>query len=243
MRYCYIHDGAGGNNVKSRTTRSEIEYNWIEGAAFHELDLIGPDPKAQKMPPGFHCDADVIGNVLVIRSDSQGTLVRLGSDGNDSSHGRYNFVNNTIIVQSKVAAGSGLVWLKGQIDAVRLWNNVFFSEVGPMKILRSESAPPPPVLAGGGNWLPTVAVSSPSAWKAIRGTDPGFMNADAADYRPAPASPLIGAGILLPAALRPHGIPAMDAPSAEAGSPRPPARQKDIGAYPFAPRGAGHSGT
>jgi hypothetical protein len=43
MQFCYVHDAAGGNNVKSRSERNEIYFNWIEGALFHELDLIGPD--------------------------------------------------------------------------------------------------------------------------------------------------------------------------------------------------------
>ena len=50
MRYCYVHDGVGGNNVKSRVTRNEIEYNWIEGAAYHELDLVVLDPNDQQSP-------------------------------------------------------------------------------------------------------------------------------------------------------------------------------------------------
>src|SRR6185503_6192119 len=44
MQYCYVHDANGGNSVKSRAERNEIYYNWIEGALYHELELIGPDP-------------------------------------------------------------------------------------------------------------------------------------------------------------------------------------------------------
>ncbi|HHH12008.1 MAG TPA: hypothetical protein ENK23_08060, partial [Sorangium sp.] len=43
MQYCYVHDAAGGNSVKSRAERNELYYNWIEGGEYHELDLIGPD--------------------------------------------------------------------------------------------------------------------------------------------------------------------------------------------------------
>src|SRR5688572_17476563 len=43
MQYCYVHDGNGGNNVKSRAERNEIYFNWIESAYYHELELIGPD--------------------------------------------------------------------------------------------------------------------------------------------------------------------------------------------------------
>ncbi len=43
MQYCYVHDANGGNNVKSRAGRNEIYYNWIEGATYHELELIGSE--------------------------------------------------------------------------------------------------------------------------------------------------------------------------------------------------------
>ena len=39
MQFCWIHDGNGGNNVKSRAERNEIYSNWIEGAFYH-LSLI-----------------------------------------------------------------------------------------------------------------------------------------------------------------------------------------------------------
>ncbi len=36
--------GEGGNLIKSRAERNEIYYNWLEGAYYHTLELIGPDP-------------------------------------------------------------------------------------------------------------------------------------------------------------------------------------------------------
>jgi len=68
MRHCYVHDGNGGNLLKSRHERSEIHYNWFEGAAYHELELIGPDEGTQQ--DGWTVDLvredqDVVGNVIV----------------------------------------------------------------------------------------------------------------------------------------------------------------------------------
>ena len=229
MERCYIHDGTGGNNVKSRVTRNEIEYNWIEGAAFHELDLVGPDPKAQKIPPsGIHCDADVIGNVLVETGATWGSVARLGSDGTGASNGRYRFAYNTIIVRSKADAQFGLIWMKGEVDAVTMWNNVFWSDAGPMRLVREESAPPP-VLAGQGNWLPEGTSQVPPAWKGISGGDPGFVDGAEGNYWPAAGSPLIGAGCV-------PGIPATEIPgvrSVGTGALRPVERQRDIGAFPM----------
>jgi hypothetical protein len=229
--------------VKSRVTRNEIEYNWIEGAAFHELDLVGPDPKAQKTPKGgVHCDADIVGNVLVITESSQGTMARLGTDGTASSRGRYRFASNTVIVRGKWAAQFGLFWLKGEVDSLMVWNNVFSSEFGPFNLVRAEAAPPP-VLAGEGNWLPDGTGDAPPDWKAIRGTDPGFLDAAAGDYRPAAGSPLIGAGCVpRQAGVVATGVPPARMAPVGAGEARPAAREKDIGAYPFADAGRADPG-
>jgi hypothetical protein len=233
MQDCYVHDGTGGNNVKSRVSRNVIEYNWIEGAAFHELDLDGPDPKAQKMPAGARCDADIVGNVLIVRPNSQGTVARFGTDGTASSRGRYRFVNNTVIVQAQPAAGSGLFWIKGQVDSVALLNNVFWTEAGPMKLVREEGTPPP-TLTGAGNWLPTGTASIPQGVKVIEGADPGFKNPDADDYRPAAGSPLIGAGCVPPAAVCRQSDPTWrNIPMAMNSAWAP--RVTDIGAFPYTP--------
>jgi hypothetical protein len=234
MRHCYVHDGTGGNNVKSRATRNEIEYNWIEGAAFHELDLDGPDPKAQKMPPGAHCDADIAGNVFIKRPTSQGTVARFGSDSTASSQGRYRFVNNTVIVQAKLAAGFGLFWIKGQVDSVALWNNVFWTEAGPIKLVREEGVPPP-AFSGDGNWVPTGTTNLPAGVKFIAGADPGFANTTQDDYRPIAGSPLTGTGSAGLAGIKPHSIPPVPNAPPTAESIRPSSRQKDIGAFPFTP--------
>jgi hypothetical protein len=235
MVHCYVHDGTGGNNVKSRVTRNEIEYNWIEGAGYHELDLVGPDPKDQKTPKGgVHCDADVVGNVIVVTDACQGTVARLGSDGTGASRGRYRFANNTVIVRSARAAGFGLFWLKGEVDSVGLWNNVFWSDAGALRMVRQE-AECAPRLAGNGNWMPMGTGNAPAAWKAIRGTDPGFVNAAGGDYRPAAGSPLIGAGCVPPeAGIVATSIPPMRDIETGAGV-RPVARETDIGAFPALP--------
>lgn len=66
MQFCYVHDGNGGNNVKSRAGRNEIYYNWIEGAFYHELELIGADGAPEDL---VREDSDVVGNVLLKRND------------------------------------------------------------------------------------------------------------------------------------------------------------------------------
>src|SRR5204863_6896191 len=93
MQFCYVHDALGGNNVKSRAERNEIYYNWIEGAFYHELDLIGSQEYAEGVARE---DSDVVGNVFVKTSTYQ--VARIGGDGTGQSFGRYRFVNNTFVL-------------------------------------------------------------------------------------------------------------------------------------------------
>ena len=62
LQYSWIHDANGGNNVKSRAARNEIYYNRIEGAYYHELELIGAECCAESV---VREDSDVVGNLLV----------------------------------------------------------------------------------------------------------------------------------------------------------------------------------
>jgi hypothetical protein len=92
MQHCYVHDMNGGHAVKSRAERNEIYYNWIEGAYYRELELIGPDGQA---PSRAREDSDVVGNVLVHRGTT--STVRIGGDGTGDTSGRYRFAWNTFI--------------------------------------------------------------------------------------------------------------------------------------------------
>lgn len=65
MDHCYVHDANGGNNVKTRAERNEIRYNWIEGAEYHEIELIGPEGVDASLARE---DSDVVGNVLFKRN-------------------------------------------------------------------------------------------------------------------------------------------------------------------------------
>jgi len=95
MRHCYVHDAVGGNNVKSRAERNEIYYNWIEGAYYHELELIGTDGS----PDLYREDSDVACNVLrKTGTNSSFFVTRVGGDGTGETNGRYRFVGNTIVL-------------------------------------------------------------------------------------------------------------------------------------------------
>ncbi|MCU0655219.1 MAG: MYXO-CTERM sorting domain-containing protein [Polyangiaceae bacterium] len=240
MQFCYVHDANGGNSVKSRAERNEIYYNWIEGALYHELELIGPDPAGGVSEGKAREDSDVVGNVL--RKTNDFAVIRAGGDGTGQTFGRYRFVHNTILVKPD----SGAVFrLFGGLDSVEMHNNLIFSpEGGSFKIRRQVEAAwasGSPAIAGSHNWLGQGAIDVPEQWQdTLGGASP--MLVGPLDPHLTAASPLVNAGVPSPAGLPAHPFPSpLPAPlfhppvaallpigSAE---PRPSAGSPDIGAF------------
>ena len=198
MQFCFIHNGRGGNNVKSRVGRSEIYYNWIERSAYSELDLIGADPAAQVTNTAnlVREDADVVGNVFYKNADSL-NVARLGSDGTGSSNGRYRFVNNTIFLES--GWSTAVLRVVGPRQSVELHNNVIYHGGSAVKLVESTT----PALGasdgfyGFNNWLPTGSTYIPSGLSGtVFGALPYFADAAGGDYSPTNGSPLLDAGRL-----------------------------------------------
>jgi hypothetical protein len=252
MRFCWVHDGNGGNGVKSRAERNEIYYNWIEGSYYHELELIGPDPwgAAEGWTEELaREDSDVVGNVLVKAGDNaEFSVVRFGGDATGQTWGRYRFVNNTVIVASADAA---VFRLFDGLESVEAHNNAFYGAGGDgVRLMRQVEAvwADGEAFAGTYNWVSEGSVDVPTAWTdTLTGSDPGFVDGDAAgglDLFPIEASPLVNAGTSATAVtgehafpsplLAPSSMPPMQAIDAygEAAA-RPDDGEIDLGAYEF----------
>jgi len=192
MQHCYVHDGVGGNSVKSRAGRNEIYYNWIEGAVYRELELIGADGQA---PTLKREDSDVVGNVFY---QTKGTYVtRVGGDGTGATSGRYRFVNNTFILRS--GGTSAAIQAFDQIETLELYNNVFYRlGGGALPVLRDVEAvwvSGAPRIAGAKNFAPTGSTGLPAALTGtVFASNPLFVNAAGRDLRPAAGSPLLNQG-------------------------------------------------
>lgn len=197
MQHCYVHDGTGGNNVKSRAERNEIYYNWIEGGFYHELELIGPDPNGAASTwteDLVREDSDVVGNVL--RKTQTTFVVRFGGDGTGQSNGRYRFVSNTVITQP---GGSAVFRLFDGLESVEMHDNVFFVDPNPSgtsNILREAEAQwtNGRVVGGSYNWVLSQATNVPPEWtNTIQGSDPEFVSLSSLDLHPASGGPLAAA--------------------------------------------------
>jgi hypothetical protein len=210
MQFCYLHDGVGGNNVKSRAERNEIYYNWIEGAYYHELELVGPDGGDEGNPRLKREDSDVVGNVFWKKTKPAGdteyfNVTRIGGDGTGETHGRYRFVNNTFLCGSRP-----VFRMFDSLESVEMHNNVFYRIDGDgVQIKRTVEArwtTGVEVIAGQNNWLHDGSSQVPSQWTGnIFGVAPGFVDFNANNVHPASGSPLLSAGTPSPAS--PPGFP------------------------------------
>jgi hypothetical protein len=250
MQHNYIHGTNGGNAVKSRAQRNEIYFNWIEGALYHELELIGPDPAGGNAIPGVREDSDVVGNVL--RKVNTFSVTRFGGDGTGASEGRYRFAFNTVLTQP----GGGAVFrLFDPLESVEMHGNVFHGAGGAaVNMLREVEADwvAGRVVGGDRNWVTAGSQNVPPEWTGtITGADPGFANAAALDLRPAASAPIRDAGPagttsppghafpspLFPPALTPPQHSSL-APGAAVA--RPPDGPLDAGAYEYGTGTAGY---
>jgi hypothetical protein len=207
MRHNYVHDGNGGNNVKSRAERNEIHYNWIEGAYYHELELIGPDGQSEGLKRE---DSDVVGNVLYQRFPERSHYaIRVGGDGTGQTFGRFRFVNNTIVLGDASTAAAFRVF--DGIESLETHNNVLYRQGGGAVTAVKDSDATwknGRMIAGSNNWVTSGSTSIPSTWTNTRqGTNPGFVNVGGRDLAPSSSSPLRDAGVANPAPPSGYAFP------------------------------------
>jgi hypothetical protein len=242
MQHCYVHDGNGGNAVKSRAERNEIYSNWIEGALYHELELIGPDPAgaaAGWTEALAREDSDVVGNVL--RATNTFSIVRVGGDGTGQSRGRYRFVNNTFVSN---AGGSAVMRVFDGIESIEMHNNAFFATGGTVtvsRVVEAQWVTGAAIFEGANNWVQSGATAVPAGFRGtIGGASPGFANAGTFDFRPVAGSPLVNGGVgatMSPAGrafVRPLALPMFEPPRrtvAPAAIARASSGMIDVGAY------------
>lgn len=251
IQFCYLHNANGGNNIKTRAARNEIYYNWVEGAMYHELELIGADPNGQDEstnPATVREDSDVVGNVLMKTTGSSGALARIGGDGTGDSNGRFRFANNTMIMGG---AGSSAIRIFDHAESLEMYNNVIWRPDGAaFTILRTVEQVGSTHYAGDSNWLPSNGLGVPAQWlNTVSGMSPGFVNAAVFNFTPAAGSPLLNTSLLptpaLPAApfANPLQVPAFLPPQRSAVVPgqqvsRPVSGVPDVGSYEYS-AGAG----
>ena len=233
MQHCYVHDGAGGNNVKTRAERNEIHYNWIEGALYHELEMIGPDGGDPKLARE---DSEVLGNVFFKTNPSH--AVRVGGDGTGDTGGRYRFLFNTFVV----AGSNGAIRVYDSAESLELYNNAFYrtggADVQLLKETEAKWVRGVSTVSGANNWLSEGSSTHRGLTATKFGVQPGFASLANRDLRPVTGSPLIGNALASPPTSptfpfsNPTNVPLFEpGPGIAPPRPRQATNKPSIGAF------------
>jgi hypothetical protein len=249
LQHSYVHDGFGGNLVKSRAERNEIYYNWLADGTYKELELIGAD---SDNPPPRPMNSDVVGNVIV--KSTLGTdngMVRIGHDWwtpqGAGTNGRHRFVNNTFVMPT--GASRAVFRLMGSLESLEADNNVFYGSTPVVMITTQASdgsdyaqwSSGSAQYSGQNNWVRTGSTAVPAEWtNTTFGTDPGFAGAN--DFHLVAGSALIDHGTTSAPSFPSHPFPNPLYPPASvppthvataSAIARPVAGAIDIGAYEY----------
>lgn len=236
--YGPLRPDADGNNLKDRSGGLVVRYNWIEDGN-RQLDLVDAAIGSRIQLDPRYSETHVYGNVLV-EGEGEGNrqIVHYGGDQADPAgyrKGTLHFYNNTVI--SERAGRSTLFRLSTNDETCDARNNVVVlpNAGGDQLELVSDTG----TLDWSHNWLElgwvfsffgTLGSFNDDA-TTVEGTDPGFVDGPAGNYRLLTNSALRDAGTTLhPAALAVERMPVFPL-SSEA---RPSDGMLDIGAYEFA---------
>lgn len=179
VKNCYIHHSTEGENFKSRGDNTIFAFNWVEEEAIYSIAVDS----------GGGLNTLWLGNIVIKRTQlghGQGRLLGIG-DGTGRATGKLVALNNTFV--TCFPRDFYLFTEKSSTTDAILINNIF---AGPGEtFLRANGRGN---VTGTANWIATAAGPIPATLtKSLRGTDPGFVDATAFDFRLRPTSPLIGA--------------------------------------------------
>jgi len=206
--------GAGGNNLKDRSSGTVVRYNWIEGGN-RQLDLVdGEDSSAIRNDPGYHTTF-VYGNVLIEHvGDGNRQIAHYGGDsGNEPDYrkGTMHFYNNTIV--SNRTDRTTLFRASTNQETIDARNNIFYSTAAGSTVALADDYG---VFILNRNWIKPGWVNSFGSFTGsvsggtsmITGSMPGFTNESLQDFHLASGSQCINTSGS--AALSPAVLPAND---------------------------------
>ncbi len=214
-------EGTLGGNIKERSARVTIRYNWIEDGG-HLIDLVDAQEAAESnlADPAFH-ESWVYGNVLVRGGVPGGSLVHYGGDSDVLDHyrkGTLHFFHNTVVIENGAHeryAKSSIFELSTNDEHLDSANNVFMSDLPdpnrPIHLLGGRDGKTAGTASFRGDWIREGIVPAESGGKSdvkviakiegfegcAKGADPRFANIDKRDFQPTSSSPFLSKGIVL----------------------------------------------
>lgn len=234
--------GAGGNNLKDRSSRTVVRYNWIEGGN-RQLDLVdAEDSVLIRNDVGYHT-THVYGNILIEPAgDGNRQMIHYGGDGGTSSmwrNGTLYLYGNTMI--SERTDRTTWMRLSSNAESCDARDNIMVTVAAAgstLSLLDTDG-----VLTLTHNWFKPGFVTSFGTFQgtvnndgtSVLGAAPGFVNQTARNYRLAAGSACIDAGTALNAAVLPANDLVRQYVVHKQSEMRPVSAPLDIGAYERAP--------
>lgn len=229
-----IAAGKQVNQIKDRSANLEVSYNWIEGGN-RQLDLVD-GPTAIQWERNYH-NSWVFGNVMIEYGGYDNTNIALfgGDSPKIDAHrrGTLFFYNNTVV--SNRGDDTTLVMLSHPYAFADIRNNAVWTPNGRLYLMAAKGTS-----ERRNNWFSNRFLTQypeNTQYQADRGgnifgTNPGFANPLAGDFRPLANSPLVNGSTSLAT-----GSPAViwEYFSLFTLLPRPAVGIRDIGALEYKP--------
>ena len=231
-----LRAGCSGNNLKDRSARQVVRYNWIE-AGNRQLDLVhGEDSVLIRTDPGYLA-THVYGNVLIEPMAGNRQIVHYGGDGGSNTtwrNGTLYFYNNTLV---STRTDRNTIFRLSGVNCVCDFRNCIYetSTTNLNEIMATDANLCTTVMSH--CWLNTGWTKGGGTLvndgTSIVGDAPGFVDQAGQDYHLAPDSPCINAGGPLNPAVLPDNDVAMQYFKHQWGEERPVDGAIDIGAYEY----------
>lgn len=208
-RYGVLCEGCDGNNLKDRSSGLVVRYNWIEGGN-RTLDLVDSAFDEINGAADYH-DSFVYGNVLIELDGGNRQIVHYGGDNSDElfREGTLHFYHNTVV--SERGGLASVVRLSSDNATIDARNNIFYAPTGSDLAILEDAG----TALLSGNWLPTgwrpgspSLTGSVQATDNVEGSDPGFVDSGARNFRLESASGAAGIVVALAAAAADHPVQA-----------------------------------
>jgi Right handed beta helix region len=189
VRFCHIHHN-GGQNFKTRNEKCVFSYNYVHSPGNYQLDFVRARLDDQ--------DAILIGN-LVVTDNHPTNPTQMMVFGEDRHGGSLELYNNTFINYHPRNCCFVHMWFPEGVKVLGTTltaaNNLFYhnKSYGDQLFLRSEKPVP---VSGENNWFVEGTVVSAGLEGTLFGADPGLVDPQGGDYRPAAGSPLVNAGTI-----------------------------------------------
>lgn len=238
-RFGPLRSGSVGVGLKDRSAGTVIRYNWIEGGN-RNLDLVdGEDSVLIRTHPNYH-STFVYGNVLIKQDGGNNQSVHYGGDSGttaDYRKGTLYFYNNTLV---STRTGNTVAFRLSTIDeSCDARNNIFYvTSAGTSFALLAETG----TLSLSNNWAKAGwrnSFESPFGGVVtggstfVTGTNPGFVEVAAQNFRLVSGGSAINAGTFLDPVVLPTNDLTRQYVQHQTSEARPINGALDIGAFEF----------